>query len=83
MTEQEALDAQTLTTAGLMSLPPTISVELAGRAFGVGRDTAYKLVRAGEFPCQVVRAGRRYRVVTADLRRVLGIQESTEDANVA
>ncbi|GGZ73554.1 helix-turn-helix domain-containing protein [Streptomyces echinoruber] len=77
MTTHEALDEKTLRTADLLSLPPTIDVELAGRAFGIGRDSAYKLVRAGEFPCKVIRAGRKYRVVTADLRRVLTVPDPT------
>ncbi|GHD34866.1 hypothetical protein GCM10010313_81820 [Streptomyces violarus] len=46
-----------------------------------GRTKAYELVRAGRFPCKVIPAGRTYRVVTGDLRRVLGVQEEdTEHA---
>lgn len=62
-----------MATPDLGGLSPTIDVETAGRAFGIGRSTAYQLARSGNFPCKVVRAGRSYRVVTSDLLRVLGI----------
>ncbi|KUN32579.1 integrase [Streptomyces corchorusii] len=75
-----ATDVQALTTADLLDLPPTIDVETAARAFGIGRTLAYQLVRKGQFPCQVIPAGRAYRVVTADLRRVLQVTAPADDA---
>jgi hypothetical protein len=45
----------------------------ACRAFNIGRSAGYDLVARGEFPCRVITVGNRYRVVTADLRRVLGL----------
>jgi hypothetical protein len=66
-------DAQPLTVADLLALPPTTDVETAGRAFGLGRSLAYRLARSGQFPCEVIRAGGAFRVVTADLLRVLHI----------
>ncbi|MET7809723.1 helix-turn-helix domain-containing protein [Streptomyces sp. NPDC005395] len=74
MTTPEAPAA--FTTADLLALPPTVDVETAGRAFGVGRTVAYQLVRAGTFPCKVIKTGRQYRVVTADLQRVLQVPEA-------
>ncbi|MDQ0962089.1 MULTISPECIES: DNA-binding protein [unclassified Streptomyces] len=71
-------DHQELTVRDLLELPPTTDVETGGRAFGMGRTKSYELVRAGKFPCKVIPAGRTYRVVTADLLRVLGIQENAE-----
>ncbi|MFF4179754.1 DNA-binding protein [Streptomyces sp. NPDC001750] len=71
----ELLNADALTTADLLKLPPTVDVATAGRAMGICRDTAYMLVRSDAFPCKVIKAGaRRYRVVTADLLRVLQVQ---------
>lgn len=64
-------DVQVFTHADLLKLPPTTDVETGGKAFGLGRTTAYALARAGEFPCKVIRVGRAYRVITADLLRVL------------
>ncbi|MGI5327127.1 helix-turn-helix domain-containing protein [Actinomadura nitritigenes] len=60
----------------LLALPTTISVETAARAIGLGRTRAYQLARRGEFPCRVIRIGASYRVVTGDLRRLLGIEPS-------
>ncbi|WP_219933674.1 helix-turn-helix domain-containing protein [Streptomyces sp. NWU339] len=73
---QHATDAQALTTADLFALPPTTDVETAARALGIGRTLAYQLVRTDKFPCEVIRTGRSYRVVTADLRRVLDLDAS-------
>jgi hypothetical protein len=62
-----------MTAKELLELPATVDLVTAGRAFGVGRTTAYALARNGEFPCRVIRAGKAYRAVTADLLRVLDI----------
>jgi predicted DNA-binding transcriptional regulator AlpA len=65
-----------LTVRDLMDLPPTVDVELASRALGISRSHGYNLARAGEYPVRVVRAGRSFRVVTAELQRTLGVQEA-------
>ncbi|MEV0639006.1 DNA-binding protein [Streptomyces sp. NPDC050619] len=62
-----------MTSKELLELPATVDLVTAGRAFGVGRTTAYTLARNGEFPCRVIRAGKAYRAVTADLLRVLNV----------
>jgi predicted DNA-binding transcriptional regulator AlpA len=62
-----------LTKSQLLALPAAVDVETAARAFGIGRTTAYALVRTDQFPCKVVRAGRTVRVITADMLRVLEI----------
>jgi predicted DNA-binding transcriptional regulator AlpA len=63
--------------AELLALPVTVDVPTAAWALGLGRSTAYELARCGEFPCRVLRVGRSYRVPTADLLRVLGIDPPT------
>jgi hypothetical protein len=60
----------------LLALPPTVSVETAARALGLGRTRAYQLARQGQFPCKVIRIGTSYHIVTVDLRRLLGIEPS-------
>jgi hypothetical protein len=40
------------------------------------RRSAFELARRGQFPCKVIRIGASYRVVTVDLRRLLGIEPS-------
>lgn len=47
------------------------SVEQASLDFGFSRSHGFDLVRRGEFPARVIKAGRRYVVVTASLVRVL------------
>ncbi|MFD5050843.1 hypothetical protein ACFWMH_10430 [Streptomyces tendae] len=68
-----------LTRDELLSLPAAVDVETAGRAFGIGRTTAYALVRNDQFPCKVIRAGRTVRVVTEDMLRVLSIAPGNSD----
>ncbi|WP_424850670.1 helix-turn-helix domain-containing protein [Streptomyces sp. SAI-129] len=49
----------------------TSSVEDASRALGFSRAKGYSLIRSGQFPCRVLHIGRKTRVVTASLLRVL------------
>lgn len=62
-----------LTRTEILALPAAIDIVTAGRAFGIGRTTAHTLARSDEFPCRVIRVGKAYRVLTADLHKVLGI----------
>lgn len=61
-----------LTQPDLAHLPPTVDVPTAGRLFGIGRDTAYRLARRDAFPVPVLRLGRRMVVTRASLMHVLG-----------
>lgn len=51
--------------------PLTLTVEQAGRLLGVGRSTAYELVRSGELDC--LRLRRRLVVPIAQLADRLGL----------
>lgn len=51
--------------------PATVSVVHAAQAFGLSSAKAYNMVREGKFPAKVVKAGGRYRVVTASIIREL------------
>ena len=55
------------------ALPAVIDVETAGRLLGLGRSAAYQLVKDGGWPTPVLRLGRRWRVLTAPLLALLGI----------
>jgi excisionase family DNA binding protein len=57
----------------LLEFPPTVDVLTAARVLGMGRTTAYTLVRSGRFPCRVIRVGSTYRVPTAELHRLVGL----------
>lgn len=75
-TEEGGLNMKQMSQDELLALPTTVSVETAARAIGLGRTRAYELARQGAFPCKVIRVGAKYRVVTVDLRRLLGIETS-------
>lgn len=57
----------------LLAMPVTVDIGTAARALGLGRSTGYELTRRGEFPCRVLRVGSSYRVPTAELLRLLGV----------
>lgn len=63
----------------LLCLPVAVDLPTAARALGLGRSTAYELARRREFPCRVLQVGSSYRVATADLLRVLGIDISSRE----
>lgn len=67
-------DRRQLSLAEIAELPATVDLATAGRAVGIGRTTAHKLARAGQFPCPVLRIGGVYRVPTAGLLTLLGIE---------
>lgn len=63
------------TRAELLALPAVVPLwPVAARALGLGRTKAFDLVRAGEFPCRVVRLGTRVKVPTDGLLAVLGVR---------
>ncbi|WP_329519009.1 DNA-binding protein [Spirillospora sp. NBC_01491] len=67
-----------MTREELLTLPTTTTVEVAARALGLGRTRAYELAKLDRFPCKVIRIGVSYRVVTADLQRLLDHRPTTE-----
>jgi predicted DNA-binding transcriptional regulator AlpA len=71
-----------LTRAELLALPAVVDVATAARALSLGRSTAYELARRDEFPCRVLRIGSSYRVPTADLLQVLGIDPASKSEAV-
>jgi excisionase family DNA binding protein len=55
---------------------PTISVDDFAAVMGVSRSSAFAAVRAGEVPH--VRLGRRIRIPSASVRRMLRVDEPNE-----
>ncbi|WP_155342084.1 hypothetical protein [Acrocarpospora corrugata] len=49
-----------------------IDVVTAGRLLGMGRTKAYRLAKADQFPCRVLRIGGRYMVPVRGVRALLG-----------
>ncbi len=62
-----------LTREELLALPAAVALETANRVVSLGRTTGYDLAKRGRYPCTVLRLGNAYRVVTADLLKVLHI----------
>jgi excisionase family DNA binding protein len=64
----------------MMSIPttPTVDVPTAAEFLGVHAQTLYAAIRAGESPVTVVKIGRKQRVVTAALVRLLELDEAVE-----
>ncbi|WP_406354166.1 hypothetical protein [Streptomyces sp. NBC_00658] len=68
-------DGAGMTRAEVLSLPVAIDVLTAGRAFGLGRNTTYELINAGEFPVKVHQYGKgNRRVLTSELWDALGVR---------
>ena len=70
MTEQE-----------LAALPTVNSLETTARAIGIGRDTAYKMARAGDFPVRFLPGhGNRRCCSKADILSYLGYEPTVRAA---
>jgi hypothetical protein len=72
-----------MTPDELLSLPVSVDLVTAGRAFGLGRTKSHELARAGDFPCRVLKVGERYKVPRWELFRALGIEESRAAGDAA
>lgn len=59
---------------------PTMSVPDFAKIFGISRDSAYRLAVRDELGVRVLRLGRRMRIPTADVRRLLGESEGGDAA---
>ncbi|GAB3113503.1 hypothetical protein GCM10027160_17600 [Streptomyces calidiresistens] len=68
-----------MTRDELLALPAAIDLDTANRALSIGRSTGYALAKRGRYPVKVLRLGNAYRVITADLLRVLAIEPSASE----
>ncbi len=59
----------------LRHLPVVVDLPTAARLLGIGRTSAYELVRTGQWPTPVIRAGRLIRVPTRPLLVLLCLAE--------
>ncbi len=64
------------TADDVRQLPVDVDLVTAGSVLGMGRTAAYEAQRRGDFPVPVLRVGHRFRVVTAHLRELLGLEPS-------
>lgn len=60
--------------------PAVVTIERAAEVLGIGRSTAYKMIREGSFPVRVITVGPKRRVVPLALleRFLLGDEQPTE-----
>lgn len=65
--------AAPLTPAQVAELPAMPTVQQAFAALNVGTTLGYELIKQDEFPIEVVRLGRAFRVRKADLLAYLGL----------
>ena len=60
----------------------TYTIKEAATLLGISPTHAYALVARGEFPCRVVKLGRRWVVPRTDLAALLGVPiEALESGN--
>ena len=67
---------QPLTRAELLALPPVINLVTLGRALGLSEPVIRERARRDELAAlgiRVLRLGAQYRVPTADVLRLLGV----------
>jgi excisionase family DNA binding protein len=74
-----ALTAADWTPARIRALGPVTDVPTAAAIFGIGRSTAYDLLKAGEFPIPVIQIGSRYRVPVAAILAALHLPAEPGD----
>ncbi len=60
------------------ALPVVVDLPTAARVLGLGRNTAYELVRSGAWPTPVLRFGRLIKVPRSSLLDLLGIPTTAE-----
>jgi hypothetical protein len=68
-----------MSLAELRELPAVVDLVTAGSALGLGRTKTYQLAQAGEFPCRIIRIGKRYLVPTPELLTFLGYTNRFND----
>jgi len=70
------MSSSTPSVEEIRAWPVTVDIQTAGRAWGLGRDQAYRLAREGSFPVPVLRLGRYLRVTRAAVLTALGIDDT-------
>ena len=62
------------TADDVRELPVVVDLVTAGSVLGMSRGASYEAQRRGDFPVPVLRVDHRFRVVTAHLRELLGVE---------
>lgn len=64
-----------LSPAEILALPAMPTAQQAFDALNIGSTAGYQLIKDGEFPIEVLRLGRNFRVRRADLLAVVGLAD--------
>jgi hypothetical protein len=70
---QDTMSQLKMSLDELLSLPVSVDLTTAGRAFGIGRTKSFELVRQGRFPVKVISVGAKYRVTRSAIFEALGL----------
>lgn len=66
--------AAPLSSEQVRGLPAMPTAMQAFRALNIGKTAGYELIASGQFPIEIIRLGRAFRVRKADLLAFLGLQ---------
>jgi excisionase family DNA binding protein len=69
-----------MTEDEVRALPVVVDLPTAARVLGLGRNTAYELVRSGAWPTPLLRFGRLIKVPRSSLLELVGIRTTAERA---
>lgn len=59
----------------LRNAGPTLGLKTGNRALGIGTAHGYRLAKEGRYPVPLLRVGASYRIVTAELLKLLHIDQ--------
>ncbi|MBB4934378.1 excisionase family DNA binding protein [Lipingzhangella halophila] len=62
-----------LTPEEVRALPVVLDAVTAGQLLGLGRTSTYRLLETGEFPAPAFRVGAQWRIPTAGVCQLLGL----------
>ena len=62
-----------LSIAQVQALPASVDLATAGRAIGIGRSTAFDLVKKDEFPLELFRVGKQWKCRKTDICSLLNV----------
>lgn len=72
--------ANQMSAEEILALPAAVPLVVSGRALGMGRSGTYEAHARGDFPCRVIKAGRRLMVPRAEILKVLGMDEQAKQS---
>lgn len=63
-----------MTVERAAGVPPVVDVPTAAAMLGIGRTSAYELIRLGQWPTPVLRLGKLIRIPSAPLLDLIQVQ---------